>query len=194
MMNLTYKELRRLLAAVDLRAPLGPRDYFLIVFRLQYRPTGQRTGRCRRRPGGLAGRAPREHSGAGLRRQVPGQPLIPLNSLARKAVSKLLLFNRARGFSVEPAAPLFQTKRHTRMPVRTMQYVLEQLRYKAGLDFQVTPKTLRHTFASGIAENTGNLRIVQKLLGHKRLETAAIYTHPRRDEMARAVETLAERA
>jgi integrase/recombinase XerD len=193
MMNLTYKELRRLLAAVDLRAPLGPRDYFLIVF-------GYSTGL---RVSELAAVDVDQVTWQGVAREClqvracdakyRHSRLIPLNSLARKAVSKLLAFNQARGFSVEPAAPLFQTKRHTRMPVRTMQDVVAKLRVKAGLDFQVTPKTLRHSFASDIAQNTGNLRIVQKLLGHKRLETSAVYTHPRRDEMARAVETLAER-
>ena len=193
MMNLTQSELRRLLAAIDLKAPLGPRDYCLIVFAYS---TGLRVSELHAldvAQVALQG-TPRENLEVrAADAKYRHARLIPLNSLARKAVSKMLSFNRARGFSVLPDAPLFQTKEHKRMPVRTMQWVVQCLRNKAGLDFQVSPKTLRHSFASDIAQNTGNLRIVQKLLGHRRLDTSAVYTHPRRDEMARAVETLAER-
>jgi len=44
--------------------------------------------------------------------------------------------------------------------------------------------TLRHSFASAVLSHSGNLRIVQQVLGHRRLSTVEIYTHPTRDELA----------
>ena len=117
----------------------------------------------------------------------------PLNSLAQKAVSKLLSFNRARGFSVSNNAPLFVTKKHQWLSVRTIQWVVEQLRNKAGIDFQATPHTLRHSFATAVLERTGNLRAVQVLLGQKRLTSTEVYLHSRRDDLVAAVESLALR-
>ena len=73
---------------------------------------------------------------------------------------------------------------------QTFQRLVERQRHAAGLDFPATPHTLRHTHASDVVRNTGNLRVVQELLGHQSLLTAQVYTHPRREEMARAVETL----
>ena len=116
---------------------------------------------------------------------------VPLNFLAQKAVAKLLAFSQARGFSVAPEAPLLMTKKHERMPVRTIEFVVAGLREKAGLDFKAVPRSFRHGFATNLAQSTNNLRVVQKALGHRRLNTVEVYTMVHRDDIARAVDRMA---
>ncbi|MBA7629776.1 Tyrosine recombinase XerC [subsurface metagenome] len=53
----------------------------------------------------------------------------------------------------------------------------------------VHPHVLRHTFATRLMRKT-NARIVQQLLGHKRLSSTQIYTHPNQQDLASAIDTL----
>ena len=55
----------------------------------------------------------------------------------------------------------------------------------------ITPHTLRHTYATRLMRVT-NIRVVQKLLGHKRLSSTEIYTHPDQEDIDKAVDKMQE--
>lgn len=60
---------------------------------------------------------------------------------------------------------------------------------KAGIDKNISPHNLRHTFASDLLRETKNIRIVQKALGHSDIGTTQIYTHIVDDELEDAMKT-----
>jgi integrase/recombinase XerD len=187
----TLAEIRTLLDTIDLRAPMGPRDYFLIVFDYH---TGLRVSE-------LVSLNVSQVAEQGVPRHELFLPaavtknrqsrIVPLNELARKAISKLLAFNQARGVSVLPDAPLFQTKHHQRLTARTVQWMMADLRAKAGLDVPVTPHSLRHACLKTVLERSHDIRAVQKIGGQKRLSSVEVYTEPDREQVARAAATLA---
>ena len=183
----TPEEVTAILAAIDPRDPFAGRDQGMLTLACH---TGLRVSE-------LVGLDVSSVAHEGTPRNalyVVGKGshgrTIPLNQSARQAVRDILGFNARRGFSTAPEAPLFVTRKHERVSVRLVQRLIVTLRERAGLDVPVTPHGLRHRFATTICQTTGNLRVVQKLLGHKRLTTVEVYTHPTRTDLENAVNTL----
>jgi site-specific recombinase XerD len=67
--------------------------------------------------------------------------------------------------------------------IRTVERTIKMLAARAGINKKVTPHKLRHSFATHMLQNGGNVVAIQKLLGHTSLNTTQIYTHYSVDEL-----------
>ncbi len=177
MFSLSPSQIRQLLSAVNLHSSFGRRDYLLILFLYQ---TGLRVGECSRIITHLVATKGAAREWLHLPAMIckgPRSRVVPLNALARLSIEKMLQFNRQRGLSTAPAAPLFQNRNHGPLSVRSIQKLIKGYREIANMDLRATPHTLRHSFASGMVASGASIATVQKTLGHRKLSSTQVYTH-----------------
>ena len=89
---------------------------------------------------------------------------------------------------------LFLNRRGTRLDVRSVRRSLDRYVVRADLPGDVTPHTLRHSFATHLLENGAGLKAVQELLGHRHLSSTQVYTHLSPEHLRKAYEAAHPRA
>src|SRR5436309_715879 len=119
--------------------------------------------------------------------------LIPIGETALKAIRAYwdLLPQHPAG-----VAPVFLANAGKRTPVsaRLLQLRLKKHLATAGLDPNLTPHKLRHSYATHLLDAGADLRSVQELLGHAHLVTTQVYTHVTTERLKKAYEAAHPRA
>lgn len=90
---------------------------------------------------------------------------------------KLLDLLRQYFAEYKPKDYLFEGQKGDRYSPKSVQSILKQSLKKAEIRKHATVHTLRHSFATHLLEDGTDIRYIQQLLGHKKLETTSIYTH-----------------
>jgi integrase/recombinase XerC len=103
------------------------------------------------------------------------QRRIPFGRKARLALDHWLPYRSL--IAAEDEKALFINQRGYRLSNSNIQKRLKKMALTQGLNTNVYPHMLRHSFASHILESSKDLRAVQELLGHANLSTTQIYTH-----------------
>ncbi|WP_353081145.1 site-specific tyrosine recombinase XerD [Tessaracoccus lapidicaptus] len=173
---LTVDEVTRMLDAPDRDDVVGLRDAALLE--LLY-GTGARVSEvCGLDVDEVSAALADRDAGLLLRGKGGKERMVPLGSYAATAVEAYLV--RARPALAAAAArhdpALLLNQRGRRLSRQSAWAVLQQAARSAGLTVEVSPHSLRHSFATHLLDGGADLRAVQELLGHASVATTQIYT------------------
>ena len=103
--------------------------------------------------------------------------IVLIGTPAVSALDRYLRDGRRQLVGRSATEAVFLNRYGKRLTERALQKILSKYATKAGLDKNVHPHLLRHSFATHLLDGGADLRVVQELLGHARLSTTQIYTH-----------------
>jgi len=102
--------------------------------------------------------------------------IIPLADSASDALEEYI--NNYRDYLIKKETNyVFLNKDGNRISRQGFFKILKSLCKEAGINKEISPHTLRHSFATNLLNNGADLRVIQELLGHENLETTEIYSH-----------------
>ena len=169
--TLNAETVAQLLASIDTEKRLGKRD--LAILELFYASGLRLSEICNARLEFL------DQDDSFLRVTGKGNKtrLVPVGKKALTALQIYLTSERPKLVSKKTSSHLFLSVRGGPLsPDRVRQIVKERAK-QAGIDINIYPHLLRHSFATHLLENGADLRVIQELLGHADIATTQIYTH-----------------
>ncbi|WP_188111440.1 site-specific tyrosine recombinase XerD [Nocardioides antri] len=112
-----------------------------------------------------------------LRGKGSKERIVPIGSYAREAVAAYLVRGRPALLAEDKGTPaLFLNARGGRLSRQSAWAVLVKAADRAGVTKDVSPHTLRHSFATHLLDGGADVRVVQELLGHASVTTTQVYT------------------
>lgn len=167
---LSVEEVERLIAAVDLDSAFGKRDRAMLetLYGLGLRVSELISLRI----SGIW----TEQGFVSVIGKGDKQRLVPLGGMARDAIRDYL---EVRGPAADrESSDILFLNRFGRALTRIAVFkMIKAYAVKAGISKEISPHTLRHSFATHLIENGADLRAVQEMLGHESILTTEIYTH-----------------
>lgn len=110
--------------------------------------------------------------------------LVPLGEYAVEWIETYLSHHRADLMKNHVSDDLFVTARGKKMTRQAFWLTVRKYTVAAGIATDLTPHSLRHSFATHLLNNGTDLRTIQQLLGHSDLSTTQIYTHISKQRLA----------
>jgi integrase/recombinase XerD len=102
--------------------------------------------------------------------------VVPIGSYAVAAINDYLVRSRPTLLKVSTQKALFLNQRGGRLSRQSAWNLVASAAERAGLSDQVTPHSMRHSFATHLLDGGADIRVVQELLGHASVTTTQIYT------------------
>jgi integrase/recombinase XerD len=103
--------------------------------------------------------------------------VVPFGEKAREYLVKYLSDARPDFLKERSGREVFLTYRGTKFSRKGLWLLIKNYAKRAGVRKNVSPHTLRHSFASHLLANGAPLRVIQEMLGHVDIATTQIYTH-----------------
>ncbi|MCI8863010.1 MAG: tyrosine recombinase XerD [Lachnospiraceae bacterium] len=112
--------------------------------------------------------------------------IIPFGAKARKALDQYIQSARAELVGGKECEMLFPNCSGESMSRQGFWKLLKQYVKQAGIQMEITPHTLRHSFAAHLVDNGADLHMVQEMLGHSDISTTMMYAVRTRELYAKA--------
>ncbi len=106
--------------------------------------------------------------------------IVPFHSGIKTILEKYLKQRKQKNINHEF---LFVNNNNQQLTSRGIQYILDKVVLESGINKNVHPHMLRHSFATHLLDNGADIKVVQELLGHTNLATTQIYTHVSVDKL-----------
>jgi len=103
--------------------------------------------------------------------------VVPVGEIAVTALRRYLEAGRPQLVTPRTPASVFITRRGTPFASVTLWLRIKRRARLAGIERNITPHMLRHSFATHLLEHGADLRVIQELLGHANIATTEVYTH-----------------
>ena len=169
--TLNEPDLARLLESIDTSLPLGRRDRAILEL---FYASGLRISEV------TNARLENLHLDEAIIR-VTGKGnkmrLVPVGSAAIDALRDYLDTERPKLVKKKTGSEIFLSVRGAKLTTQRVWQIVKERAKMAGIDANVYPHLLRHSFATHLLSNGADLRVIQELLGHADIATTQIYTH-----------------
>jgi len=109
--------------------------------------------------------------------------IVPLGKVAQAAICKYLDTVRPKLAKGKNDPHLFLSKLGKKMSRVSFWKVIKKYASLAGIKRDITPHTMRHSFATHLLERGADLRSVQEMLGHANISTTQLYTHVNKERL-----------
>ena len=181
---LTYEEIRKMLQSIDLSHPQGTRNVAII----------ETLYACGLRVSELTNlRISNIYRDLQMIRVIGKnnkERLIPIGEAALHSIQLYLEGDRNRMMNIDPAHNdiLFLNRRGKKLSRIMIFNIIKETADAAGITKNISPHSMRHSFATHLVEGGADLRAVQEMLGHASITTTEIYTHLQADYLRETID------